>query len=62
MRNHTLYTEVLSKADTLQETINSNTFDNGYNLSHSPMYNQKFLTPITEAKTEVLKHLFNYEG
>lgn len=56
-----LYSDILEKADNLQESINNNTFDNGINLAHLPMFNQRLLDPITNAKTEILKHLFNFE-
>lgn len=57
-----LYNDVLSKADDLQEKINTSAFNSGINLSHQPMFNQMILDPITSAKTEILRHLFNYKG
>jgi hypothetical protein len=58
----TLYDAVQKQTDELQEIINTNTFNDGLNLSNEPMYNQSILDPITKSKTDILKLLFKYRG
>ncbi len=60
--DNSLYSNILSKFDELQGKLYENIFNNGLNLTDKAMYNTTILKPITEAKTEILKFLFNYKG
>lgn len=57
-----LFEDVLNKLDDLQGSLNSTIFNDGVNLSHKPMFDKMILDPITKAKTEILRVLFNYKG
>jgi len=57
-----LYTDIILTTDNLLDTLTENIFDEGINLSHLPMFEQKITKLITENKTSIIKTLFSYKG
>ena len=60
--DYSLYKSVLKSSDDLQTYLSSMIFDNGYNLSHRPKYDEIITERLSTAKTDILKILFTYRG
>lgn len=57
-----LYIPILQKSDALSDALTGAIYDEGINLSHPPMYHEKIDCPIEEAKTEIIRVLYGFEG
>lgn len=57
-----LYDSTISITDNLIDTITENIFNEGINLNHIPMFEQKITILITNSKTNIIKKLFDYKG
>lgn len=57
-----LYTELLSFSDELIDNLTETIFNEGINLSHQPMYDEKINKLVTETKTSIIETLFGYKG
>jgi hypothetical protein len=57
-----LYSFVEEKIDDLIGGINKSIFDEGINLTHRPMFEEKVLKPISDTRIEILKKVFEYSG
>ncbi|MBN8837083.1 MAG: hypothetical protein J0I09_07485 [Sphingobacteriia bacterium] len=55
-----LYESIKLKADDLQTYLTDTIFDQGVNLSHLPKYDMLITQKLVEAKTSMIKILFEY--
>ncbi len=60
--DESLYDYTLEKIDTLIENMNGSIFNQGINLTHKPMFEDKILIPISETRKDILKRMFEYRG
>lgn len=57
-----LYDEILRESDILLDSITKSIFDEGIVLSYEPKFEELITNKVTEAKTKMIKILFNYSG
>lgn len=57
-----LYNEILCATDSLMDPITEAIFNQGINLKHGPMFDEKITKVISENQVKMIKILFNYKG
>ena len=57
-----LYDDIILATDNLLDSLTESIFNEGINLSHPPMFEQKITNTVTESKTCIIKTLFSYKG
>lgn len=60
--DESLRSRIQTRLDELVDVLTNNIFDEGINLSHPPVYNEKIEKPVNTSKSDLFKLLFSYEG
>lgn len=57
-----LYERILDQSDTLQGYLSNAIFDEGYNYSNQPKFDEIITNKISQIRTEMIRILFSYTG
>jgi Ca2+/Na+ antiporter len=57
-----LYNNIKKCSDLLIDKLTNNMFDEGINLCHQPKFESEIVSVISESKTEIVKHLYEYNS
>lgn len=60
--DESLYSNIETHSDVLQNHFTETIFDNGVNLSHSPKFDELITEKLLNTKTNIIKQLFSYRG